>query len=306
MNERWERIGDFVRRRRAENPGPMTLDGTNSYVLAAPGAPGVVVVDPGPTLAPHLADLAAAGAVELILITHHHGDHTDGSASLHQLTGAPVRAALAAFCHTGEPLFDGEIIHAAGLAVTVLATPGHTSDSVCFAVAPAAQAQPAQPESGTTSDTAPSPEPAVAPLVQQTQLAAHFVLTGDTILGSGSTVICYPDGRLGQYLSSLAALRSWGLEHGTASSPVPALPGHGPVLADLAKTAQAYAEHRWERIAQVRSAVEHLAKESGTIPSVQAVADRVYPEVPANLRAAAHLNVEAQLDYLRTGGNSEL
>lgn len=312
MNERWERMGDSVRRRRAENPGPMTLDGTNSYVLAAPGAPGVVVVDPGPTLEPHLAELAAAGAVELILITHHHGDHTDGSASLHQLTGAPVRAALAAFCHAGEPLSDGEIVLAAGLAVTVLATPGHTSDSVCFAVAAAAQAPQALPESGTTPDTASSPdaavapEPAVAPLVQQTPLAAYFVLTGDTILGSGSTVICYPDGRLGQYLSSLAALRSWALEHGTASSPVPALPGHGPVLADLAKTAQAYAEHRWQRIAQVRSAVEHLEKESGTIPSVQAVADRVYPEVPANLRAAAQLNVEAQLDYLRTGESAEM
>ena len=136
MNERWERIGDCVRRRRAENPGPMTLDGTNSYVVAAPGAPGVVVVDPGPALEPHLAELAAAGAVELILITHHHGDHTDGSASLHQLTGAPVRAALAAFCHAGEPLSDGEIIDVAGLAITVLATPGHTSDSLCFAVAP--------------------------------------------------------------------------------------------------------------------------------------------------------------------------
>ena len=289
MNERWERIGDFVRRRRAENPGPMTLDGTNSYVLAAPGASGVVVVDPGPLLEPHLAELSAAGAVELILITHQHGDHTDGSAALHGLSGAPVRAALPAFCHVGEPLLDGETIHAAGLTITVLATPGHTSDSLCFAVAPESL------EPSTTPDTASAPEPAVA------SLAGYVVLTGDTILGSGSTVICYPDGRLGDYLASLDTLRSWGLGHGTVENPVPALPGHGPVLASLGEAAQAYAEHRGERIAQVRSAVERLEKESGTIPSVQAIVERVYPDVPKNLLAAAQLNVEAQLDYLRNG-----
>lgn len=295
MNERWERMGDFVRRRKAENPGPMTLDGTNSYVLAGPGAASVVVVDPGPLLEPHLAQLAAAGTVELILITHQHGDHTDGSAYLHQLSGAPVRAALSAFCHGGDPLRDRETIHAAGLDITVLATPGHTSDSLCFAVAPALREPDTTPMLGTTPDTSSAPEPAV------TSLAGHVVLTGDTILGSGSTVICYPDGRLGEYLASLDMLRNWGDEHGTAENPVPALPGHGPVLASLAKAAQGYAEHRGERIAQVRSAVELLEKESGTIPSVQAVAERVYPDVPENLLAAAQLNVEAQLDYLRSG-----
>ena len=121
MTEPWEQTGTFVRRRRAENPGPMTLDGTNSYVLGAPGSAGVVVVDPGPLLEGHLAALAAAGAVELILITHRHADHTGGSARLHELTGAPVRAALPEFCHGGEPLGDGETINAGGLTVTVLA-----------------------------------------------------------------------------------------------------------------------------------------------------------------------------------------
>ncbi|MFQ4147801.1 MBL fold metallo-hydrolase [Arthrobacter sp. LAPM80] len=277
MTDRWESMGSLVRRRRAENPGPMTLDGTNSYVLGAPGAPGVVVVDPGPDLAPHLAELAAAGAVELILITHHHGDHTDGSAALHRLTGAPVRAALVEFCHSATPLHDGERIQAGGLAIEVLATPGHTGDSVCFAVSTTGQA-PGQESS------------------------ERMVLTGDTILGSGSTVICHPDGSLGDYLSSLGLLRRWGLEHGTENVPVPALPGHGPVLGDLAAAATAYEAHRGERIAQVRAAVELLEKAGNRFPSAQAVTAAVYGDVPENLQGAAQLSVEAQLEYIRGGG----
>lgn len=271
MTEPWEQAGSFAWRRRAENPGPMTLDGTNSYVLGAPGAPGVVVVDPGPLLEGHLAALAATGAVELILITHRHADHTGGSARLQELTGAPVRAALPEFCHDGEPLDDGELIQAGGLAITVLATPGHTADSLCFAASAAG------------SDGS----------------VEHVVFTGDTILGSGSTVLDYPDGKLGDYLDSLAALRRWGTEHGAPGNPVAALPGHGPVLADLAAAAQAYEAHRAERIAQVRAAVEHLEKGGTREPTADQVTAAVYGDVPANLKGAARLSVEAQLQYLR-------
>ncbi|HEY1156637.1 MAG TPA: MBL fold metallo-hydrolase, partial [Arthrobacter sp.] len=117
----------------APNPGPMSLDGTNSYILRAPGHSSTVVVDPGPHDETHLAALAGAGAVELVLVTHRHADHTAGSARFHQLTGAPVRAADPLHCHGGgAPLLHGELIRAAGLEITVLATPGHTSDSVCF------------------------------------------------------------------------------------------------------------------------------------------------------------------------------
>lgn len=266
MSAAWETIGSFVRRRRAENPGPMTLDGTNSYVLSAPGAPGVVVVDPGPLLEEHLSELAGAGAVELILITHHHGDHTDGSARLHELTGAPVRAALPEFCHGGTALSDGELSQAGGLTIEVLATPGHTSDSLCFAVSSAERP------------------------------TEQVILTGDTILGSGSTVICHPDGRLGDYLASLAALRGRG---GSGGNPVPALPGHGPVLADIAAAAKAYEEHRAGRIAEVRNAVERLQKDGTQEPDAAQVAAIVYGDIPENLQGAAQLSVEAQLTYLR-------
>jgi len=63
----------------APNAGPMTLDGTNSYLIGAPGTGSIVVVDPGPLDEGHLAALAAAGRVELVLITHRHADHTAAS-----------------------------------------------------------------------------------------------------------------------------------------------------------------------------------------------------------------------------------
>src|SRR5690242_16984422 len=79
---------------RAPNPGPMTLDGTNTWVLRAPGAEHAVVVDPGPADEEHLAAIASHGPVGSVLITHGHPDHTEGSARLHELLGgAPVRAA---------------------------------------------------------------------------------------------------------------------------------------------------------------------------------------------------------------------
>ncbi len=76
----------------AENPSGMTLDGTNSWVLRAPGQRGCVVVDPGPDDARHLDRLAEQGPVELILLTHHHLDHSEGARAFSERTGAPVRA----------------------------------------------------------------------------------------------------------------------------------------------------------------------------------------------------------------------
>lgn len=264
----WQQTGPLSRSLRADNPGPMTLDGTNSYVLAAPGSGTVVVVDPGPLLEGHLAALAAAGRVELILVTHRHADHTEGSARLRELTGAPVRAAHPDFCHGGAPLSDGELIRAAGVEIGVLATPGHTSDSVCFVLT-----DPALKDDGGPSQ----------------------VLTGDTVLGQGTTVLDHPDGRLGDYLDSLEKLRAVGSRGGQA---VAVLPAHGPVLPDLATIAAAYQAHRQDRLVQVRSAVDRLEAE-GREATAEAVAAAVYGDVPASLRGAAQLSVEAQLDFLR-------
>ena len=70
----------------------MTLDGTNTWLLRAPGSASVVVVDPGPDDPAHLSAIAAAGEVITILLTHGHPDHSAGAGRLHELTGAPVRA----------------------------------------------------------------------------------------------------------------------------------------------------------------------------------------------------------------------
>ncbi|MGN9893244.1 MBL fold metallo-hydrolase [Micromonospora sp. L31] len=237
---------------RAPNPGPMTLDGTNTWVLrAAPGAPAVVV-DPGPADEGHLGRIAAHGPIGSVLITHGHPDHTEGSPRLADLLdGAAVRAADPAHTIGAAPLTPDAPVEAAGFTVRLVPTPGHTADSVCF-------------------------------------LAEHgderVVLTGDTILGRGTTVVAHPDGHLGDYLASLELL--------SAYRGIPALPGHGPALADCGAAAEFYLAHRRARLDQVRAAVEAGAT---TAPEVVA---RVYADVDRSLWWAAEWSVRAQLEYL--------
>ena len=240
----------------ARNPSPMTLDGTNTWVLRAAGERDCLVVDPGPDDEEHLTAVAAAGPVAAILLTHGHPDHSDGARRLHELTGAPVRAADPAHRHGGEGLAEADVVAAAGIEVRVLATPGHTADSVSFAAGPAGE-------------------------------PAQGVLTGDTVLGRGTTVVAHPDGRLADYLDSLRRLRNLGTRT--------VLPGHGPELPDLAAAAEAYLAHRAERLDQVRAALDRLGAEAAPAEVVRVV----YADVDRALWPAAELSVRAQLDYLR-------
>ncbi|WP_157425740.1 MBL fold metallo-hydrolase [Agromyces salentinus] len=251
----------------APNPGPMTLDGTNSYVLRAPDAAGVVVVDPGPADEEHLARLAGFGPVELVLLTHHHGDHRDGLVRFAELASAPVRAVDPSYCIGGEPLRDGERIQAAGVSIDVLRTPGHTADSACFSL--------------------PEDEP------------GGSVLTGDTILGRGTTIIADPDGALGPYLDSLERLRTLGRSTG---GHVAALPGHGPVLRDLGDICDEYLAHRAERLDQVRAVLAELGTDPADPATVGRVVDTVYAGTDAAVRPAAEASVRAQLAYLLERG----
>ncbi|BBZ02392.1 MBL fold metallo-hydrolase [Mycolicibacterium chitae] len=157
-----------------DNPGLMTLDGTNTWVLRGRGSSEMVVVDPGPDDDAHLERLAALGKISLVLISHRHGDHTDGIDQIVDRTGAVVRSVGSGFQRgLGGSLTDGEVIDAAGLSITVLATPGHTADSVCF-------------------------------------LVDDVVLTADTVLGRGTAVIDKEDGSLRDYLESLRRLHGLG------------------------------------------------------------------------------------------------
>ncbi|MFG1652917.1 MBL fold metallo-hydrolase [Micromonospora sp. NPDC049275] len=236
---------------RAPNPGPMTLDGTNTWLLrAAPGEPAVVV-DPGPADEGHLAAIAAHGPIGLILITHGHADHTEGAARLSEMLGGThVLAVDPAHTIGGTPLTDGHL-GGLGLDIRLLDTPGHTADSVCF-------------------------------LVEHDD--ERVVLTGDTILGRGTTVVAHPDGHLGDYLSSLELL--------SAYTGIAALPGHGPALADCAAAATFYLAHRRARLDQVRAAVDAGARTPADVVAA------VYADVDRSLWWAAEWSVRAQLEYL--------
>jgi glyoxylase-like metal-dependent hydrolase (beta-lactamase superfamily II) len=241
----------------APNPGPMTLDGTNTWLLREPGVDQGVVVDPGPLHEEHLAAVAESGPVALIVLTHGHPDHADGARRLRELTGAPIAARDPALCVGIEPLRPDAVSHVASVEWLTVLTPGHSSDSVCF-VLPGDRA----------------------------------LLTGDTILGRGTTVVAYPDGRLGHYMTSLQLLR----DLATHDLDV-LLPGHGPVLNDPIAVLDYYLSHRQERLEQVRAALADGAVDA------KDVVRRVYADVDQVLWPAAERSVRAQLDYL-AGGES--
>ena len=238
----------------APNPGPMTLDGTNTWVLLEPGATQAVVIDPGPLDEAHLQAVLETvdrlGAhVALTLLTHGHEDHAGSAVRFGELTHAPVLR----LGPGGDDLRQGELVTVGGLEVLVVATPGHTSDSLSFLLP-----------------------------------AENALLTGDTILGRGTTVVAWPDGELAAYLASLERI-----EELTGSGEVlRILPGHGPQRTDAAAVVQHYRQHRAERLAQVRAAVAQGA----VFP--RSVVELVYADVPREVWPAAELSVRAQLDYL--------
>jgi glyoxylase-like metal-dependent hydrolase (beta-lactamase superfamily II) len=235
------------------NPGPMTLDGTNTWLLRGPDADDTVVVDPGQADDTHLARvLEAAPSIALVLVTHGHFDHSEAAAEVHARTGAPVRAIDPAHCRGAAPLGDGEVIEAAGVLVKVLATPGHTADSASFVVG-----------------------------------EEDAVLTGDTILGRGTTVVAHPDGVLGAYLDSLRRLQDLG--------DALVLTGHGPELPSVRDAATYYLAHRQERLQQVRAALADLGPDA----TARQIVEVVYADVDRAVWWAAELSVAAQLDYLR-------
>lgn len=245
----------------APNPSPYTLEGTNTWVLREPGSAAAVVVDPGPLHEGHLAAVLAAveeqGArVAQILLTHGHLDHSESAARFAELSGAPVRALDPAHRLGSQGLADGDVVAVGGLELRVIGTPGHSGDSLSFLLP-----------------------------------ADRAMLTGDTVLGRGTTLVSYPDGTLADYLESLERLRESAARHEFDT----VLPGHGPVLGDALGVLDFYLAHRRERLAQVEAA---LAAGDGSAPEV---VRRVYADVDPAVWPAAELSVRAQLHYLDPG-----
>jgi glyoxylase-like metal-dependent hydrolase (beta-lactamase superfamily II) len=236
----------------APNPSPLTLDGTNTWVIAEPGSAAAVVIDPGPDDEGHLRRvLAEATACDRrlagILLTHRHLDHSAGAARLAELSGAPVQAADPAGMLGTEGFAGGDVITAAGCDLRVIATPGHSADSVSMLL----------PADGA-------------------------LFTGDTVLGRGTTVIAQ-DGNLGDYLGTLGQLRELAGVHQLRLL----LPGHGPMLADPLGTLDYYLSHRAERLDQVRSALAAGARSPAEIVAMiyTDVDPAVWPAAEWSVRA---------------------
>lgn len=182
-------VADGILRITAPNPGPYTFTGTNSFVV---GRERVMVIDPGPDSTSHLEALKAAiggRPVEAILLTHTHKDHTALARGLKSATGAPIwfegqhrasrpkRWALERDPIAGDvdrdlvpdrALKDGDTIGTSGVALEVMATPGHCANHLCFGVA-----------------------------------GTELMLSGDHVMGWNSTVVPVPDGSMADYLKSL-------------------------------------------------------------------------------------------------------
>ncbi|WP_432558749.1 MBL fold metallo-hydrolase [Granulicoccus sp. GXG6511] len=248
----------------APNHGSMTLQGTNTWVVT-PGDEKAIVIDPGPL------DLAHRDAIEQacplgiaeVWVTHRHDDHIASAPDLGHDFGAPVRT-FDPNLSTGRPLQVGETRAIGDGELEILHLPGHTSDSVGFLFN--------RPE--------------------HTDL-----LTGDMILGEGTTVIMYPDGNLTDYLESLRRLADLVAERNVRQL----LPGHGPVVDDPEAWIAFYGDHRAERLQQVRAA---LAEGANTPDEV---VTWVYGDLSPVLRRAAMASTLAQLDYLKaTPGEGQI
>jgi glyoxylase-like metal-dependent hydrolase (beta-lactamase superfamily II) len=183
-----------VRLVRANNPGPLSLAGTNTWILTGRHDSETIVIDPGPALPEHLAAIGAVGTPAAIVLTHHHPDHSEAAPEIAARFGVPIYAALPELALHTSPLVEGDLITHAGWELTVLATPGHTSDSVCLRIEDA-------------------------------------LFTGDTLLGGSTTIIAPPSGSLAEYFETMKRLATLtdipGLPgHGPAFSSVGAWAAH--------------------------------------------------------------------------------
>lgn len=277
-----DRPSPGLRRILAPNPSPMTLHGTNTYLL---GTGRVTVIDPGPEDPRHLAAILAAldpgERIETILVTHAHRDHSPLAGPLARATGAPVlargnaragRRMRAAYLLDGAGgggegvdtpfapdrcLPDGAVIDTTAGPLEALWTPGHFGNHMCFVLDGA-------------------------------------VFTGDLVMGWASSLISPPDGDLGDYMASLSRLarlvagRSDWVLH----------PGHGAAVLQPQARIAALADHRRARGRAIAAALAAGPMDCASLTA------RLYADTPAALHPAAARNVLAHLIEMHDRGEA--
>lgn len=257
-------MSDGLTRLLAPNPGPMTLDGTWTYLV---GRERPVVIDPGPAIPAHRdAILAALNGVRplAILLTHSHGDHSQLAPELARATGAPLmlaRGAANEHAYHGMVdrwLADGDAFGTDVGVLHVVSTPGHAPEHVAF---------------------------------HWPQAGALFV--GDTFMGQGdTTLVSPPEGDLAAYLQTLERI--------AGLAPSVLYPAHGPPITDASAAIERYRRHREERIAQV----VHALRQAGPSHTAGLVDTVYGSELNPALRGAAQGSLEAIVNYLASTGRA--
>lgn len=250
----------------APNASAYTFTGTNTFLL---GHERLAVLDPGPDDVRHLAALVEAiggRAVDAIILTHTHRDHSASarrlardlgaplwfggphrlSRPLHRFERNPIRRSCDWDLMPDRTLVDGEAITAGDLPLVVHATPGHCANHLAFAY-------------------------------------GDNLLSGDHVMGWNSTLVSVPDGSMADYLASLDKVIALPCQQ--------YLPAHGGPIADGSGYAKALKAHRLMRNDQVMAAVRAGAR---TVP---AIVRAIYPSQPLPVRLAARMTIKAHVEY---------
>jgi glyoxylase-like metal-dependent hydrolase (beta-lactamase superfamily II) len=252
----------------AHNPGPMTGDGNNTFLI--PGDAGAaVLIDAGQGRETHMHLIAdhlrrIGSRLDHVLVTHGHPDHASGARAISrahsgvQFWKYPWPAEDGTFGVEWQPLADGDRVAVGHDALSVLHTPGHSPDHLAFWHA-----------------------------------GSRTLFSGDLVIAGGSVMIhSTGGGNLAEYLASLERIR--------ALAPARLLAAHGPAIEDPIPVLTRYIEHRLAREVQVLDALE-----AGR-DTVQAIAESIYDGLDSALLPAAHETVRAHLDKLRLEGRASV
>ena len=268
-----EEVVPGVRRVLCNNPSPMTLSGTVSYIV---GRGKVAIIDPGPDDEAHakaLLDAVRGETVTHILITHTHRDHSPNAARIKAATGAPTYAE--GVHRASRPYYesetmsteagadrdfkpdivvrDGEIINGDGWSLEVVATPGHTANHIAFA----------WPE-------------------------RKLIFVGDHVMGWSTSVVMPPDGSMIDYMASLHRLAKRDEQLYFS--------GHGPEIPDGPHYVRFLIRHRKAREASI---LHRLSKGEADIPTMVRA---IYIGIDPRLTSAAGYSVLAHLEDLAARG----